>query len=213
MNKSAFYKLSYGVYAVTTLQDGKPVGCIANSAMQITSKPATVAISINKDNFTHDCIQRCGQFALSVLSEQTDAAVIGTFGFQSSRNTNKFEAIPYRLQSDLPVLETACAWFTAQVTQQIDAGSHTIFLGTVTDCEVQTEETPMTYAYYHAVLKGKSPKAAPTYVEETPAETKPTEKKKYVCSVCGYVYEGDELPEDFVCPICKQPASAFREES
>ncbi len=209
MNKSAFYKLSYGVYAITAQDGNRPVGCIANSAMQITSNPPSIAISINKDNFTHSVIQKNKCFAISVLSEQTDPAIIGTFGFQSSRDADKFTATAYEVQNNLPVLQDICAWFTVQVTQQMDAGTHTVFLGTVTDCDVHSDATPMTYAYYHAVLKGKSPKTAPTYVEES-AQPAAQSKNRYVCTICGYIYEGESLPDDFICPICKQPASAFK---
>lgn len=209
MNKSAFHKLSYGVYAVTAQDGTHSVGCIANSAMQITSNPPSIAISINKDNFTHSVIQKTKSLAISILSEQTDPVIIGTFGFQSSRDTNKFTATAYEMQNDLPVLQDICAWFTVEVTQQMDAGTHTVFLGTVTDCEVRSNTTPMTYAYYHAVLKGKSPKAAPTYVEES-EQPFVSNKNRYVCTICGYIYEGESLPTDFSCPICKQPSSAFQ---
>lgn len=209
MNKSAFHKLSYGVYAITAQDGTRPVGCIANSAIQITSNPPSIAISINKNNFTHSVIQKTKCFSISVLSEKTDPAIIGTFGFQSSRDTDKFAAAAYEMQNGLPVLQDICAWFTVEVTQQMDAGTHTIFLGTVTDCAVRSNETPMTYAYYHAVLKGKSPKAAPTYIEES-EQPAVSSKNRYVCTICGYIYEGESLPDDFVCPICKQPASAFK---
>lgn len=209
MNKSAFHKLSYGVYAITAQNGTRSVGCIANSAMQITSTPPSIAVSINKDNFTHSVIQKTKKFAISILSEQTDPVIIGTFGFQSSRDTDKFTTIAYEIQNGLPILQDICAWFTVEVTQQMDASTHTVFLGTVTDCEICSNTTPMTYAYYHAVLKGKSPKAAPTYLEET-EQLAVNSKNRYVCTICGYIYEGESLPTDFVCPICKQPVSAFQ---
>lgn len=216
MNTKALHKLSYGVYAVTT-SDEPFAGCIANSAMQISSKPATIAVSINKNNFTHDAILKNGRFAISVLSEQTNPQIIGTFGFQSTRTVNKFSQVAYQLKQGLPVLSSACAWFTLELQQQIDAGTHTIFLGQVSDCDIYSEETPMTYAYYHSVLKGKSPKAAPTYVEgsefsvsDTITTTTTTEKNRYVCTICGYIHEAESLEADFVCPICKQPSSVFK---
>ena len=166
MQKNAFHTLSYGVYAVTTMDGERPVGCIANSAMQITSQPPTLAISINQQNYTHDIIQKTGKLAVCVLPEQTDLSVIGTFGFQSSREVEKFAEIAYDQKDGLPVLKQCCAWFTLEVLQQMNAGTHTVFLAKVLDCDCTTAQQPMTYAYYHNVLKMKSPKAAPTYVEE-----------------------------------------------
>lgn len=166
MQKNAFHTLSYGVYAVTTMDGERPVGCIANSAMQITSQPPTLAISINQQNYTHDIIQKTGKLALCVLPEQTDLSVIGTFGFQSSREVEKFAEIAYDQKDGLPILKQCCAWFTLEVVQQMNAGTHTVFLAKVLDCDRTTAQQPMTYAYYHNVLKMKSPKAAPTYVEE-----------------------------------------------
>lgn len=166
MQKNAFHTLSYGVYAVTAMDGERPVGCIANSAMQITSQPPTLAISINQQNYTHDIIQKTGKLAVCVLPEQTDLSVIGTFGFQSSREVEKFAEIAYDQKDGLPVLKQCCAWFTLEVVQQMNAGTHTVFLAKVLDCDRTTAQQPMTYAYYHNVLKMKSPKAAPTYVEE-----------------------------------------------
>ena len=166
MQKNAFHTLSYGVYAVTAMDGERPVGCIANSAMQITSQPPTLAISINQQNYTHDIIQKTGKLAVCVLPEQTDLSVIGTFGFQSSREVEKFAEIAYDQKDGLPVLKQCCAWFTLEVVQQMNAGTHIVFLAKVLDCDRITAQQPMTYAYYHNVLKMKSPKAAPTYVEE-----------------------------------------------
>ena len=128
MQKNAFHTLSYGVYAVTTMDGERPVGCIANSAMQITSQPPTLAISINQQNYTHDIIQKTGKLAVCVLPEQTDLSVIGTFGFQSSREVEKFAEIAYDQKDGLPVLKQCCAWFTLEVVQQMNAGTHTVFL-------------------------------------------------------------------------------------
>ena len=209
MNTNAFRKLSYGVYVVSTWDNGRATGCVANSAMQITSSPATVAVSINHDNYTNHCIADCGFFAISVLSEETDPSIIGTFGFQSGGDVDKFEGVSHAIRGNLPVISDACAYIVCQVIDKMETQTHTVFLGSVVDADVLGDQEPMTYAYYHKVVKGKSPKNAPTYLpeEEAPA------KEKWVCSVCGYVYEGEtpfeELPEDFVCPICKQPKSVF----
>lgn len=207
MDMTALFDLSYGVYAVTTWDEGRAVGCIANSAMQITSQPATVAVSINKDNYTHGCIEKMGKFALSVLPEGIDRRVIGSFGFQSAKDpaVDKFAGIPQRIVDYLPGIAGATVCITARVTKTLDCGTHTIFVGEVTDGVRFSKDPPMTYAYYHKVVKGKSPKNAPTYQPEQPEEETKMEVK-YVCSVCGYVYDGDvpfeELPDDYVCPLC-----------
>lgn len=212
MNKSAFRKLSYGVYLISSLNGDRPTGCIANSAMQITSDPASIAISINHDNFTNSCIERTGKFAISILSENTDPGIIGTFGFQSGKNVNKFDSVSYKIVEGLPVIEDACAYIVCQVINKMETDSHTVFLGKVLDADNLENAPAMTYSYYHTVVKGKSPKNAPTYLKEE--ETIP--KTAYVCSVCGYVYEGEtpfeELPDDWKCPICKQPKSVFKKQ-
>lgn len=167
MNRKALHKLSYGVYVVTASENGKHYGCVANSAMQITSSPASVAVSINHDNATHDGIMASGKFAITILPTDTEPALIGGFGYRSSRDVDKFEAVDYTMQDGMPIPKNGMAWITCRVTQQMDAGSHTIFLGEVIDCDLVREDAiPMTYQYYHAVLKGKSPKNAPTFEAE-----------------------------------------------
>lgn len=163
MNKSALYNLSYGVYVVTSWADGKATGCTANSAMQITSSPATVAVSINHDNFTNQCIKNTGVFAINILGEHCDPSVIGNFGFKSGRNTDKFAGGAPLVKSMLPVVPQASGYITCKVVDQMEASSHTVFLGEITDADILNDDIPMTYAYYHNVIKGKSPKNAPTY--------------------------------------------------
>lgn len=167
MNKSALYQLSYGVYVVSTWDKGRATGCTANSAMQITSSPATVAVSINHDNYTNQCIQDTGKFAVSILGENTDPGVIGTFGFYSGKDTDKFEKVEPVIKSFLPVVPDACGYIVCEVIDKLETSSHTVFLGQVVDADVLKQDTPMTYAYYHNVIKGKSPKNAPTYQGES----------------------------------------------
>lgn len=211
MNKNAFRQLSYGVYVVSTWDNGRATGCTANSAMQITSDPATIAVSINHDNYTNKCIQDTGRFAVSILGEHSDPGIIGVFGFKSGKDNNKFDEVESVVKGYLPVVADACAYIVCEVIDKMETTSHTVFLGKVVDADVLKKDDPMTYAYYHNVIKGKSPKNAPTYIAEeaAPAAT----GARYVCSVCGYVYDGttpfEELPEDFTCPVCKQPKSAF----
>lgn len=165
MNKLAFHNFSYGVYIVSTLKpDGSLTGCTANSAIQVTSENPTFAVSINKLNYTCECIKNCGKFAVSVLSEKSSPLSIGKMGFFSGKDTEKFDSVPHIIKDSLPIVEDACAYITCSVTDSIDVGTHTVFFGKVIDAEKLTEDTPMTYAYYHNVIKGKAPKNAPTYV-------------------------------------------------
>ena len=208
MNKNVFRNLSYGVYVVSTWDNGRATGCIANSIMQITSSPATIALSMNHDNYTNSCISDSGHFAVSILSETSDPSLIGHFGFQSGRDVDKFDGIDYSIKEFLPVINDSCGYIVCKVIDKMETSTHTVFLGKVTDADVLKKDDAMTYAYYHNVIKGKSPKAAPTYIpEETPAG------EKYVCGICGYEYNGEtpfeELPATYVCPVCKQPKSVF----
>lgn len=209
MNTKAFRNFSYGVYVVSVWDNGRPTGCVANSAMQITSSPATIAVSINKDNYTNGCIKELKKFAISILGENSAPSIIGTFGFQSGKDADKFDGVNYSVKEYMPVLDDACAYVTCEVIDTMETDTHTVFLGKVTGADVISEDTPMTYAYYHNVIKGKSPKNAPTYIPEEQTAS----KDNYVCDVCGYVYDGnvpfDELPDDWVCPVCKQPKSKF----
>lgn len=163
MNKNAIYNLSYGVYVVTTWSSGKPTGCTANSAMQITSSPATIAVSINHDNFTNECIKDTGVFAINILGEGCNPLVIGNFGFKSGRDHNKFENSEPLIRDMLPVIPQASSYITCKVADKMETATHTVFLGEVIGADVLNNDTPMTYSYYHNVIKGKSPKNAPTY--------------------------------------------------
>ena len=166
MNSWAFTKLSYGVYVITSwAEGGKPTGCTANSAMQVTSSPATIAVSINHDNFTNECIKKSGRFAINVLGENSAPSIIGNFGFKSGRDSEKFADKP-ALQDFLPVVDGAIACITCKVIDTMESATHTVFLGEAVGAEILSDDEPMTYAYYHKVIKGKSPKNAPTYIEE-----------------------------------------------
>ncbi|MDE7406083.1 MAG: flavin reductase [Clostridiales bacterium] len=210
MNNNIITKLSYGVYIVTTWSEGKPVGCVANSIMQVTAEPATFAVSINRDNFTNACIRDIGKFAISVLAESSDPKLIGTFGFKSSREVDKFDGVDYSVQSRLPVLNDSCGYIVCDVIDQMETDTHTVFLGKLVAADSFGSKTPMTYDYYHKVIKGGAPKTAPTYVAEEATEI-PQSGKKYRCTICGYVYEGDEVPDDYVCPICGVGKDLFEE--
>ncbi len=209
MDQTAFYNLSYGVYLCTTWDEGRPTGCVANSAMQITAQPPTIAVSVHHDNYTNKCIRDCGYFAVAVLSETADPTLIGKFGFRSGRETDKFDGVPYAVRGKLPVPDGAMCWFACKVVDRMETATHTVFLGEVLDAENLSKGTPMTYAYYHKVLKGKTAEKAPTYVEETQEGG----GSRWMCKICGYVYDGEtpfeELPDDWKCPICGMDKSYF----
>lgn len=166
MDITALFNLSYGVYVVTAWNQGEATGCVVNSAMQITATNPTVAISMNRDNFTHGCITETGFFAINVLSEDTDPVIIGKFGYQSGKNFKKFESTDWSVKGNLPVLSSAQSFIACRVIDKMETSTHTVFLGKVVDCQSLTDKTPMTYSYYHKVIKGKAPKNAPTYIEE-----------------------------------------------
>lgn len=214
MDSAVFRKMSYGVYLLTTMDGERPTGCTVNSIMQITSTPATVAVSVNHDNYTNECIDKSGRFAFHILSEASDASLIGTFGFRSGRDTDKFEGLSWEQKEGVPVLTGGVnGYVVCRVINRMETETHTVFLGEVIDGAVLDAEAPqMTYAYYHQVIRGKSPKNAPTYLPEKEEPAESGKKVVYVCQVCGYVYEGDPLPEDFICPICKQGADKFKRE-
>lgn len=212
MDEKVLRNLSYGMYVVTTLNEDKYAGCIANAVMQVTSTPATLLTSINKENYTNLCIKRCHKFAISILSENTDPRIIGQFGFKSSKDVDKFSGVDYSLKGNLPIINNSCGYLICEVIDQVETSTHTLFIGKVTDTGDYNEEIPMTYRYYHTQLKGTSPKNAPTYIEEKKEEKRNSDHlKRWKCKVCGYIYEGESLPNDFICPICGQPHTVFEE--
>lgn len=224
MNVKALYSVSYGLYIVASIKGERINGQIANTVFQITSEPPTIAVSINKSNLTHEYIKESGLFSVSVLCEDTPLSFIGNFGFKSGRDLDKFKDIVYtRGETGVPVLkENSSAYLEVKVSKDIDVGTHTIFIGDLVGAEVIGDKPPMTYAYYHKIKGGTTPRTAPSYVEEK-KEVK-TRMDKYECTVCGYVYdpeEGDpenniepgtafkDLPEDWVCPVCGAEKSEF----
>jgi ferric-chelate reductase [NAD(P)H] len=166
MNSSALFKLSYGVYIVGSHNGDKLNAQIANSVMQITSEPATIAVSINKKNLTHDYIKASGAFSVAVLCQTTPLPFIGNFGFKSGRDINKFQSVNFKAgQTGSPIiLENTAAYFEAEGLQSLDAGTHTIFVGKVVAAEVLNDLPVMTYEYYHQVKRGVTPKTAPTFI-------------------------------------------------
>lgn len=210
INIDVFKDISYGMYIVGTLDGKREVGCIVNSIMQITSQNPIIAISINNDNYTKKCIEETKIFSVSVLTEEVDKNVISTFGFSSSKDNNKWENIESIKVNNMPVLKASCGYMICEIVDKIETDTHTVFLGKVIQADKLLNDVPMTYRYYHNVIKGKSPKTAPSYVEEKEV------KNKYVCDVCGYVYNGDipfeELPYDYKCPICGVGKEHFKKQ-
>ena len=203
MDKKVLRNLSYGVYVVTSRDKDKNVGCIANSIMQVTSNPSVIAVSINHDNYTNKVIKENNKFGVSILKETTDAKIIGTFGYKSSKDIDKFDGIKFKEILEIPVLENTCGYMVCKVIDTMETSTHTIFLGEVINADDYSEENAMTYKYYHENLKGSSPKNAPTYEETSTSQVdKESKKRKWRCSICGYIHEADDLPDDFKCPIC-----------
>ena len=198
MDKKAFYKVSYGVYILGS----KNSGCVINTFSQVASEPSLVTISVNKENYTHEVIKKEKYFNVTPVTEKIDMNIVKTFGFTSSKDKNKYEGLSADTDShgSLYLKDNVAALFECEVINEVDLGTHTLFIAQVVNSKVLSDEKVMTYEYYQTVKNGLTPPKAPSYKEETGG---------YVCMVCGYVHEG-ELPEGFVCPICGAPASVFK---
>ena len=197
MDKTAFFKFSYGLFVLTARQNGKDNGCIINTAGQLTEDPARIQIAVNKKNLTHDMILETGVFNISVLSQDAVFWVFQHYGFQSGRDVDKFQVIPEaRTANGLRYVEGCTnAVISGKVVQTVDCGSHTLFIAEVTEAKTLSDVPSMTYQYYFDHVK---PKPQP-------------QSGKWVCKICGYVHEGD-LPADFICPWCKHGADAFEKQ-
>ena len=201
MNPKAMFNISYGLYVLTANLDGKDNGCIINTVTQVTSDPNQITIAVNKANYTRDMIAQSKKFTASIISQQADFELFKRFGFQSGTTADKFAGFSAtrRLPNEaLLITEGTNAYISGYVTQEIDLGTHSLFIASVTDMDVLNDTPAATYTYYHQHIKPK-PQAAP----------KKEGKTIWRCTICGYEYEGDELPADFICPICKHPASDF----
>ena len=220
MEKRTLHKISYGMYVVSSKKENKFNGQIANTVFQVTAEPPKVSVCINKDNLTHQFIQESRVFTISVLERTTPMKFIGHFGFRSGKELEKFKDIEYKLGiTGAPaVIQNCLGYLECEVTNSMDVGTHTVFIGKVVEDQTIREAEPMTYAYYHQVKKGRSPQNAPTYIKEKEIELMEENKMtKYRCTVCGYIYDpknGDSdskippgtpfenLPDDWVCPVC-----------
>ena len=205
MDYHAFDKLSYGLYIVSSEAGGKAAGCIVNTLGQVTVSPVQVAVTINKENQTTRTILESGKFSATVLAESASMELIGRFGFQCSRDVDKSAGFAWaRDINGVPyVTEQCAARFACTVVNEVDLGTHILFVARVDDWAVLDDVPQMTYDYYHAVKKGLTPPKASSY---RPPEEKVT---GWRCTVCGYIYEGETLPANYKCPICGQGAEVF----
>ena len=221
MDGKAFFAMTSGLYVVSAQADGLRAGCVINTAVQVTSRPARISVAVNKDNVTAGVIAQAGAFALTVLDQTADMAFIGDFGFKSSASFDKFAAHDTQQTAlGMPYTpEHAAAVFSCRVVDTVDAGTHWLFVGQVEDAGLLGDAKPLTYDYYHKVLRGKTPPKASSYTDEDPAgeqaatagaapvsasATDAPQTYTFVCTVCAYRVEVDtpELPPDFKCPIC-----------
>lgn len=200
MDMKTMFNLTYGLFVLTAAAGGKESGCIINTAGQVTVEPNQISITVNKANYTHDLLRESGKFNISILSEEASFDTFRHFGFQSGRDVDKFAGYESckRSANGLHYVTAGCnGYISASVNQTVDLGTHTLFIATVEDMEVLSEVPSATYTYYQSHIKPK------------PEKPKATGKTVWRCVVCGYIYEGEELPADFICPLCKHPASDF----
>ena len=202
MDKKAMYKLSYGLFVLTARESEKDNGCIINTAIQAASEPNQLSICVNKSNYTHDMIERTGKFTVSVLNQNAQFELFKHFGFQSGRDTNKFETFEKCARGTngiYYITQGTNAYISVTVNKTEDLGSHTMFIGEITDMEVLSDIPSLTYEYYQNNIKPKPQAVGQTEDGQT----------IWRCRICGYEYVGEELPDDFICPLCKHPASDF----
>lgn len=198
MEQKVLWNLTYGLYLLTAREMGKDNGCIINTAVQVANSPDRIAISVIKGNLTHDMIQETGVFNLSAITESAPFSLFQRFGMQSGRKTDKFSGFSGAARSENTLMyltEHANMYLSAFVTQEIDLGSHTLFIAEVADGKVLNQDAACTYAHYQSHIKPRPEKK---------------EKKQWVCTVCGYVYEGETVPDDYLCPLCAHPKEDFR---
>lgn len=200
MNDKTMYNLTYGLFVLTAREGATDSGCITNTASQVTAVPNRISIAINKTNFTHDMIMNTKEFNVSIINQSADFELFKRFGFQSGREVDKFKGFTGMKRAAngiYYITEGTNGYISGKVEQTVDLGTHTLFLCPVTDMEVLCAVPSVTYGYYQSNIKPR------------PAAKSVPGKTVWHCSVCGHEYVGDELPPDFVCPVCKHPASFF----
>jgi len=228
MNIEAYFKITYGLYVVSTRLGDRLNGYVSNTVFQVTAEPARFAIACSKNNHTAGMIMDSHVFSVSVLQREARADIIGAFGYRSGRDTEKFTNFNYKFGSlGTPILlDDTLAWFECQVEQTLDTGSHLLFVGAVVDSDLlDPSGEPLTYAYYREVKKGKAPKNAPTYVDPEKLKQQASSAPViYYCTACGYEYnpavgdpdhnippgtEFEDLPDDWICPVCGTEKELF----
>ncbi len=197
MDNNAMQKLSYGLFVVTAREGEKDNGCITNTVSQVTINPNRITLAVDKSNYTHDMIVRTGEFNVSILSEDASFDTFKHWGFQSGRTIDKAAGIEFSRSDNgiIYITSGVNAVLCAKVENTIDLGTHSLFIASVEEAFCINEKHSATYTYYHEHIK--------------PAPQKP-KKKGWICVICGYIYEGEILPDDFICPLCKHPASDFK---
>lgn len=210
MDVTVLYNLSYGLYVVGAFKDGRPVGCVVNTCFQVTAEPAQVVVSMNKNNYTLEAIRAHKRFSVSIISEDTDPDIIGRFGFYSSRDVDKYEGRGFDVLDGVPCVHGSFAGtLVVEAKEFIDCGTHVLILSEVVDSR-SGSGIPMTYAYYHRVIKGSAPKNAPTYRAPESAPSASAKLNRYRCDICGYEVEVEgELPADYECPLCGADVTHF----
>ena len=204
IDSTVLFDITYGLYIAASVLDGKLCGCVINTAMQQTNEPARVSITVSKQNVTCDAIRQSGRFAVMTMAQDIPMDIIARFGFQSSKDADKFDGVSHStFDNGMPYLtQYMTAAFSVKVESQLDMGTHILFVGTLQQTQKLATGERLSYAFYRERKNGTTPKNAPSYKPEG-------EKSGYRCTICGYVYEGEPLPPDFICPICGAPAAAF----
>ncbi len=206
MDLRAFHTLSSGLYVLSTVSGRTYAGCIVNTVTQVTAEPAQLMAAVHKQNHTAQAIQASGKFAVTSLAQDAPMDLIAAFGFHSSVDTDKFSGVLYGFDRlGLPyAAQNACAHFACEVAQVIDAGTHLLFIGRVAEAQELSDRSPLTYEHYRLVKKGSTPPKSPSYLPDVPAD-----RQTWRCTVCGYLYEREALPESYVCPICRKGREFF----
>jgi flavin reductase (DIM6/NTAB) family NADH-FMN oxidoreductase RutF/rubredoxin len=219
----ALFKITYGLYIVSSGNKNKGNGFISNTFFQVTSEPPRFASCCNKDNFTADLIKETGAFSVSVIHKDTDPDIISRFGYKSGKDTDKLNGLNIKYgETGVPIVLNDCiAFLECNVVQTIDVGTHYLFIGELLQAEiVDDSKDALTYLYYRQARKGAAPKNAPTYIDKSNLGSTLTGSvfKKYECTACGYIYDEAEqeikfaeLPVDWVCPVCGSEKSDFIE--
>lgn len=210
MDNTVLYDLTYGLYAIGVKDGERNCGCIVNTVFQISGEGPIIALSMNKDNYTYELIKRNKKFSVSILSEESDPTVINKLGFVSGKDNDKWDGFSFEEMDGLPIVKDhVLGQMICEVETMSETTTHFVILAKVVNAQKDSKGVAMTYSYYHNVIKGKAPKKAPTYREE---DTNVEAKESWVCTVCGYVYDGPDFnaeSEDYVCPICGVPKMMF----